>query len=512
MKKTLTLLFLFLLGLLIYALTIRGQSGNLGAQLIKNNLDQATKPFELSPERGRYILTLSLAENRSVALNNELAEAAYPDTGYYKGKYFILFAPGISLLSIPFYYIGKYFNLAQVGAFSTISLFSAINLVLIFLIAKNIFRLPTVIALFSSLVFGFASTSWSYAITMYQHHLTVFFIISSFYAVWKYRQNQKYNWVWVTYVWIAYGLAISIDYPNALLMFPVMVYFLLSSFIVTNKKKSFQFTIKGVSILTSIIFFVLILIQGYYNYLNFGSFTKVSGALVGAKTVKEQKLLESQKGKEELKKKEEKKSPVGFFREQELPRSFSILFFARDRGLFLYSPIFVIALLGFFSTLKKGALEKKILLSLVFVNVFLYSSWADPWGGWAYGPRYLIPSMATLSIFVGIWLSRIKRHVVIARVLTFFLFAYSSAIALLGALTTNQVPPKIEADYLKMKYNFFLNWDYLMDGKSGSLIFNEYISKYMTLQQYFILIFEFLIITVFVLLFVSSLFKSNNES
>ena len=66
MKNTLIGLCIFFVGLAFYILTLRGVYGNIKGSEIKNNLDQGAKPFELSPERGRFILTLSLAESNSL--------------------------------------------------------------------------------------------------------------------------------------------------------------------------------------------------------------------------------------------------------------------------------------------------------------------------------------------------------------------------------------------------------------------------------------------------------------
>src|SRR5579859_8026983 len=219
---------IFTISLIMYSLTLRGVYGNPPGNSIKNNLDQASKPFELSPERDRYILTLSLAENKSFALSPILAEAAFPDDGYYNGKIYIFFAPGISLFALPFYLLGHMVNMAQVGSYFFISLVASTTLIFLFKIARNIFNMPVGAALTAPLVFAFGSTSWSYAITMYQHHVTTFFIISSFYAVWKFKQQKKYSWVWATLIWTNYALAIFIDYPNAMLLLPVMVYFFFS--------------------------------------------------------------------------------------------------------------------------------------------------------------------------------------------------------------------------------------------------------------------------------------------
>ena len=67
-------------------------------------------------------------------------------------------------------------------------------------------------------------------------------------------------------------------------------------------------------------------------------------------------------------------------------------------------------------------------------------------------PKFLIGQ----TIFVAIWISR-EKFGVVRRMIFFILFAASSAIALAGPLTTNLIPPKVEADYLKIPfYNFLL--------------------------------------------------------
>jgi hypothetical protein len=58
-------------------------------------------------------------------------------------------------------------------------------------------------------------------------------------------------------------------------------------------------------------------------------------------------------------------------------------------------------------------------------------------------------------------------------------------VALLGALTTNQVPPKVEADFFGLNYNFFLNLQYLLDNKSSSFVYNYFYADKITLPNFF---------------------------
>lgn len=503
---------LICVGIIYYALTLRGVPGNIQGSMIKNNLDHATMPLELSPERGRFILTKSLAEDHTFSLSKELANAADPDVGYYQGKFYIYFPPGISLLALPFYLIGRNFNLAQVGSFSIIPLFGILNMLLIYLISRNIVRLPAYLALFSAIVFGFGSTSWSYAITLYQHHVTTFLILSSFYCAWRYAHSSKMSWLFGSYIWVAYGFGVWVDYPNALFMLPIMAYFFFSSFTLEKVAQRLNVRINLIIIITSLLFAIIIGLHGYYNSVHFGDWKRVSGSLVGIKYLQRNNLL----GKDNIEQKianeaNKKKNVGGFFTEVNTPFSFYTLFISEDRGLLLYSPIFVLAFLGIIRALKKRTTEIVVLLGTLFVCILLYSSWGDPWGGWAYGPRYLIPSMALLSIFIGVWISQF-RYSRVARVIAYLLFAYSSAIALLGALTTNQVPPKIEGVFLHMKYNFLLNWDYFTSGRSGSFIFNEYFARFLSLQEYFLLIYISLSILVITVLFLVPVFSRKHES
>jgi hypothetical protein len=512
MKQKIIIAIIFILSLSIYVLTLRGISGNIQASQIKNNLDQATKPLELSPERGRFILTKSLAENNSFSLSKQLADAAYPDVGYKDGRFYVYFAPGISVLALPLYFLGQRFGLEQVGSFFVINLFAAVNLVLLFLIARKIFKLPNWASLVALMIFGFASTSWSYAITLYQHHVTTFFMLSAFYAAWRYKNAQDNNWLYSLYVWFAYGASIFLDYPNVILLAPVMLFHFFTAFKVESLKIKNSFKFNFSYLFTSIVFFLLIGLHGYYNYVNFGSPTRLSGSLIGYKVVLANKIKNDAQGAKQLQDLAEKKNIQGFFTEVQFPMGLSILTASRDRGFLLYSPIFILGIIGLILALRAGTLEIFILIASVAVNFFLYSSWGDPWGGWAYGPRYLIPSMAILSLFAAYFLSQIKKIVwrIVTGVITFILFAYSSAVALLGALTTNAVPPKIEADYLHMNYNFMHNLIFFNRGQSGSFMFNTFFSKYVTLQQYFLLIWGPLFLIVFVLLFVAPWFEEKS--
>ncbi len=509
MKKILIMLF-FLISIIIYALVLRGVSGNVVGESIRGTLDTATKPFELSPERGRFLLTYSLAENKSFALSEKLAEAADPDVGYYKGKYFVYFGPGISILALPFYYIGKIYGLNQVGAYSVIALFAWLNGILLYYISRKILGFKVWTSLLSSLIFAFGSVSLSYSNTMYQHHVSTFLILSSFIAVWYYKKKSKFSVIGALYVWFAFGAGLFIDYPNAVLMLPVMIYFFIVSFNVIPKLDKLKISWRLSFLISFIVFILLIALHGFYNYTNFGDWKRVSGSLIGAKIAKDIQKQNRETSDQKISDVANQKVVTGFFKEEKIPMGFSILTLAIDKGIFIFSPIFILALLGIYFSITKPSLFMSALLGTAGINLLFYSSWGDPWGGWAFGPRYLIPAMAVLSLFISYFLNNTKWGFV-AKITTFILFIPSAAIALVGALTTNQVPPKIEADFLKMKYNFLLNFDYLFNNRSSSYIYNTFVSSYYSLYQFYVVILCVVIIMAAFILFVLPVFDNNEH-
>ena len=497
-----SILFLALCGLFFYGSTLRGIAGNIRAEEVHGNLDEPTKPFELSPERGRYAHISSMAEDDSYALSKPWADAVYPDVGYYEEKFYSFFAPGISYLALPFYKIGANFGLGQIFTFALISLASIGAMIFIFKIAREVFSLPLWASLFAPIVFAFGSTAWSYAITLYQHHLTTFFIVASFYAVWKYREHSPFSWAWASFTWINYALAIFIDYPNVILMLPVMLYFCWSSFERVENKEGWKISLRWASIVTFVFFIMISGAHAYHNAYYFGSWKNLSGGIIGYKIIKEEEVSRgSILTPDQIKELQTVKDNTSFFTENYIPHGFYTLLFSTDRGLFFYAPIFLIAFFGIFASLNRIDATKFFLILAVGTNIFLYSSWGDPLGRWAYGPRYLIPSMAILSIFAADYLARAKFSLV-ARIFALVLFIYSSAVALLGALTTNAVPPKIEGDFLGMEHNFLYNMHFFSDGKSGSFMYNTYFSHEISLQGYFIVIYSVLFLIMCAILFI----------
>ncbi len=491
-----------------YALTLRGVAGNPSPKDLLL-LEDHGEPFELSPERGRYAHVVSLSENKSYALNKDLADFVYPDVGYHDGRFYSFFAPGMSYMAIPFYLIGQKFGLAQVGTFAFVSFIALMGLLTLYKICRNIMGMRVWSSLFSVLTFGMATTSWSYAITLYQHHVTLFFMLMGFYAAWKFKNSLGIkSWLWGSVVWGCYALAITVDYPNIILLLPVMLYFMISSFELKTSPFAHKISFRSAFVFSCLLFVAITALHLNHNQREFGNWRKLSGELTSYKTVVEENLTNAPDIEQAVEDLKGEKNAIKFFSEENLPLGLSILTFSTDRGLYLFSPILLLAFFGIWKLGKGFKIEHAAILMLVLVNIFLYGSWGDPWGGWAFGPRYLIPTMAWAAVFVGYWFDGPK-PAIWKRLIAFVLFGYSLAVAILGAMTSNAVPPKIEAIALKTDYNFIGNYKNLVDGLSGSYMYNHYLARHITLFEVGLLSFWAILFITAAILFIMPRYEND---
>ncbi|NTU73778.1 hypothetical protein HGB07_06475, partial [Candidatus Roizmanbacteria bacterium] len=180
-------LTIFVISLLFYGLTMKGSMGNYKTVAEFQKFTAATRPFESSHERATFSQTVAMLSLHRFDLPKDYADFSAPDVGYLKGKFYSYFPPGISYLIMPLYILGTSLNINMLLAYATIPLCTALSLIFLFLIARHTLRLPLWTSLASVMIFGFATTSWSYAITIYQHSITTLLLLLTFYMVWRYK-------------------------------------------------------------------------------------------------------------------------------------------------------------------------------------------------------------------------------------------------------------------------------------------------------------------------------------
>lgn len=485
----------FLIVAIILALSVRGYLGNPTPDQLNTQEWGYDGPFELSPERGRYALLYSLVEAKSFYFPVDVAKFAIPDLGYFNGHYVSLFAPAVSFIAVPGYMIGKALGANQVGAFSVIALFALFNGILVYAISREL-GVKKAIALIASLIFLFATPSFAYAVTFYQHHISTFLVLISVYLLIKYD-----NFWSLGIVWFMCALSLSVDYPNLFMMLPIGIFSIGKILVLQKDETKLKVNFKPLRIL-SVVFLILPMIFFFwFNKESYGNPLQLAGGVEQIKIIGEDgnpvKVNDESKplSVEEAANKtvEEPKNVVRFFNTRAMLNGFYILFLSPDRGIISFAPIIVLGFIGFYFLYKSRSKYSALLLSILLANIVLYAMWGDPWGGWAFGARYLIPGYSILAIFIAFMLSQINKKVLLIPVLALFL--YSAYINTSGALTANTNPPKVEVlalealSGIEQKYTYKRNMDLLYANKSKSVFFNSYFNKHMKAIQYFTLVF-----------------------
>lgn len=477
---------LILFTVLILGLSLRGVMGNPSSQQLNSSKWKEKGPFELSPERGRFALLYSVVEDHSFQFSENIGKFATPDVAVSHGKYVSLFAPLLSFIAIPGYIIGKYFGASQVGAFAMVSIFALLNMMLLRLIAIRL-GANSISATIGALIFLFGTPAFSYAVNLYQHHISTFLLLLSVYTL---LRTQKF-WS-ILIVFFLCALAIPLDYPNLFFMFPIGVYALGRIVSFENIKKNVSVKINLIRPLTLLIMIIPIVFFLWSNQVSYGSPFQLSGTLHTTKHLETSKDLASVSNARILQKEQDasKKSAIGFFKTRNLVNGFYIQFVSPDRGVVYYAPVVLFGILGFILALRKKIKMVPLLAAIVGANVLLYSMWGDPWGGWAFGSRYLIPSYAILSIFIALLLTYWKKKIWFLIPFIFVAF-YSIAVNTLGAITTSAVPPQVEVLNLEkisgvvQRYTYQRNWEFLLSGNSKSFVYQTFLKNYLSPVQFY---------------------------
>jgi len=504
--------FTFIFILSVLSLSVRGIMGVPDSKQLSSSEWKENGPFELSPERGRFALLYSVIEDKSLQFSNNIGKFAEPDVAVSKGRFVSLFAPLVSFTVAPGYIVGKYFGASQFGAYSVIALFAFFNAILIALISIKLGAHKWV-SLIGSLVFIFATPAFAYGVNLYQHHLSTFLILLALYSL---LLSQK---LWSFFlVFFLCALAIPLDYPNVFFLFPIGIYAMSKTSLLSMSKEKLTLQLNLKKLLT--VFAMIIPIAGFllFNYLSYGNPFQLSGTLQTVENLnrgKEKISIENLKPTTEDKV-VVKKSAVGSFKSRNILNGFYILFISPDRGVIFFTPIMLFGVFGLIMSVHKKIKLYPVLVATIGANVLLYSMWGDPWGGWAFGARYLIPSYALLSIFIALlltyWKDKIWPYIVFIPLLL-----YSVAVNTLGAITTSAIPPKVEVLALEkisgtiQRYNYQRNWEFLMSGHSKSFAYQTWLSNYMTTLQFYELL-TFSIVAVFGILFIAYFYTYKNSS
>ncbi len=483
-NKTLNIFKYFLISLgaiavliTLLSFSIKGDTGN--PIYYQTELDtKVGGPFESSGSTSRYALAKSIVDNGSLLFSTELAKFASPDVVGVNGKYTTLFTPGVSFAAVPFYYLGNLVGLPQLAAFLSTTFFALLNMLLVYKVSRK-FYVSHALSIISGLIFGFATSATAYSNSLTQHHLSVTLLLLAIL-----NAAGKRNFINNLTFGLVAGASALVDIPNLFMTVPVGLYILAQNFSVSriNEKLTLRMKLSVVGLMIGAI--PMFAIFGWYNFQTTGSYTKLAQSVGRTDIFATDEIKEINKAN--IAKSGTSPSVVPFETRVQL-NGFYILLISDERGIFYYSPIVIFGLIGLLLAVKNKVKENLaiVIISVAMVNVVLYSMFGDPWGGWSFGPRYLIPTLALLSIGIGYALTRSIKNPIVILLFTITLI-YSVLVSALGTTTTNLIPPKVEALNLAVTvpYTYQYNIQLAQAEKAGTLIYNLYLKNMINVQTY----------------------------
>lgn len=466
---------------------IKGQKGNPIYFQTEKDI-RLGGPFELSNGASRYALTEAIVENRTFFLDDKLAKFGSPDVVDYKGKFFSIFTPGISFIGVPFYILGKQFGFQQLFAYFSVTLFAILNVYLVAKLAWK-FGVSFYAGIISGLVFLFGTNALVYAFNFTQHHVSTTLILLALINAFG-KRNLIANIVFGVLV----GVAALVDIPNFIMLAPIALYIFYKNISFSSLAGKLTLRVKlgilGLLVGLMPLFAVLL----FYNQATAGSYFKLAQNIGRTHFFRESlpprdaadlNLNEDQTVVEQ---KEPKLISLPF-NTRNLSNGFYVLFLSNERSWLFYSPVLLVGFWGLWFIYKKGENNDllAIAVSVVALNFITYSMFADVWGGWAFGSRYLIPAAAVTIVGVGVVLDRFRKNKLIIIAIS-ILIAYGVYVNLSGALTTSAVPPRVEAKNLtyRIPYTYKYNFQLIEQNFSGSLIYNMFFRNLISYKIYYL--------------------------
>jgi hypothetical protein len=244
-------------------------------------------------------------------------------------------------------------------------------------------------SLIMALLLGFGTFCWRYSVWDFSEAAQMFFLILSIYCALKNSIKS------LSLGGVSFGCLILIK-AFYMVYLPIFLLYILAKNRLSLKNAILH---SGLFLLIVLIGFSLIL---YLNYIRFGD------------------LLEFGYGKE-----------VSNFFLSGIKEHGARLIYWLDKGIFIYNPLFILSILGYFKLAKRFRKETFFFTSIIIFNFILTSMWYGWHGGSSWGPRYLVP-MAPLwliPIFVFFHKKRAIKITLLSLIFISFLIQGLSIIA-----------------------------------------------------------------------------------
>jgi hypothetical protein len=352
----------------------------------------------------RVDMSVTLVDHRTFAIDQYQLNTG--DKDFFHGHYYALKSPGTGFLGAPIYLLYKasfavrgqsvFFSppddpqLRFLEAFVMITIPSVLFLMLFFWFL-GFFSRSLVNRALLTLATGLATTIFAYSDNIFAHVLVADLLFGAFVILYVLATPEAVIGSWTRRlvrhpelsamaVGLALGGVILLEYPPAVIALLLGVYALLY----------IPRRLVGYIVVGSAPPLMMLLAYNYAVYRN--PFTL--GYTSGGTNLFASHLYAA---------------GTGGFQGHPIPAALWGMSFSPFRGLFFLSPFLLLAFPGFWMWWKRGRSPELLLFLLISGGFFLFISCFATWnGGYAVGPRYLIPMLLFMAfpiIFVFDWIS-----------------------------------------------------------------------------------------------------------
>lgn len=323
-----------------------------------------------SNDGSHYALVSAIVNERSTEVSKYINYTAGIDYAVKDGKNYSDRLPGNAILMIPFYLYGKMLSamgfhsaidwrpIEEVAVVLEANLCGALGVLFLCLIFLH-FGFSFQLSLCSSIIYGISTLNWQESTHVFSHAASMCFVLIAIYCFLKTKALSDKLFM-IGLFFLSYSVAIELQ--NILYLLPVFIY------MVRARLLNFSRLNQDALILMKLLFVSLIgvMIVLLYNYFTFHEWTLKSNKY-NPMFPEEVSFLSSLSGKPL------KGLDILFtnFKSVQVYFDWSLATQNETPGLFVVSPLLLLAIPGYFLFYKRSRKEALLFLSIIGINVLI---------------------------------------------------------------------------------------------------------------------------------------------
>ena len=215
-----------------------------------------------------------------------------------------------------------------------------------------------------ALTFGLSTLAWPYAKSLFSDPFSGLLLLAAAYTLLKFKSTRQMRYPFLAGLFLGWNVATRYAEALFLVVFGLLLLFTLYALRFSIKKSLFAILAFAAPILAIGIALITFNISRYGDPLSTGYLPNETFSAIWLDGILGQ-------------------------------------LFSPGRGLLLYCPILILSIWGFFPFFRRFKAEAVLALSIILIHLLLYGKWFMWHGGYAWGPRFMVPTLPFWAIFLA---------------------------------------------------------------------------------------------------------------